>query len=109
MSATGPLLHDVARAGPAAGSVTNSSARRDVDVTLPRYRFEDAAMTSTDLLTDLGPSSDLARLVDRVARDRLPWVVVPSAAVTAWMRRDPDGWAKVSAWLAEQGIAVVRI
>ena len=109
MSATGPLLHDVARAGPAAGSVTNSSARRDVDVTLPRYRFEDAAMTSTDLLTDLGPSSDLARLVDRVARDRLPWVVVPSAAVTAWIRRDPDGWAKVSAWLAEQGIAVVRI
>ena len=95
--------------GPAAGSVTNSSARRDVDVTLPRYRFEDAAMTSTDLFTDLGPSSDLARLVERVTRDRLPWVVVSSAAVTAWMRRDPDAWAKVSAWLAEQGIAVVRI
>jgi len=44
-----------------------------------------------------------------VTRDRLPWVVVSSAAVTAWMRRDPDAWAKVSAWLAEQGIAVVSI
>ena len=66
-------------------------------------------MTSTDLLTDLGRSSDLAQLVERVARDQLPWVVVSSAAVTAWMRRDPDGWAKVSAWLAERGVAIVRI
>jgi hypothetical protein len=66
-------------------------------------------MTSTDLLTDLGSSSDLARLVERVARDQHPWVVVSSAAVTAWMRRDPDAWAKVSAWLAERGVAVVRI
>lgn len=94
--------------GGAAGSVTNSSARRDVGVTLPRYRLEDTVMTSTDLLSDLG-RSDLARLVERVARDQLPWVVVSSAAVTAWMRRDPDGWAKVSAWLAERGVAVVRI
>jgi hypothetical protein len=66
-------------------------------------------MTSTDLLIDLGRSSDLARLVERVTRDQLPWVVVSGAAVTAWMRRDPDGWAKVSAWLAERGVAVVRI
>jgi hypothetical protein len=66
-------------------------------------------MTSTDLLVDLGRTSDLAGLVERVARDQLPWVVVSSAAVTAWMRRDPDGWAKVSAWLAERGVAVVRI
>ena len=61
-------------------------------------------MTSTDLLIDLGRTSDLARLVERVARDQLPWVVVSSAAVTAWMQRDPDGWAKVSAWLAELGV-----
>jgi hypothetical protein len=66
-------------------------------------------MTSTDLLTDLGSSSDLAGLVERVARDQLPWVVVSSAAVTAWMRRDPEAWEKVSAWLAERGVAVVRI
>ena len=66
-------------------------------------------MTSTDLLIDLGESSDLARLVERVTRDQLPWVVVSGVAVTAWMRRDPDGWGKVSAWLAERGVAVVRI
>lgn len=95
--------------GWAAGSVTNSSARRDAGVTLPRYRSGDTAMTSTDLLVDLGQSSDLARLVEHVARDQLPWVVVSGAAVAAWMRRDPDGWAKVSAWLAERGVAVVRI
>jgi hypothetical protein len=39
----------------------------------------------------------------------MPWVVVSSAAVAAWTRRHPDEWAKVSAWLAEQGVAVVRI
>ena len=66
-------------------------------------------MTSTDLLTDLGSDSDLGRLVERVARDRMPWVVVSSAAVTAWTRRYPDAWAKVSAWLAGQGVTVVRI
>lgn len=66
-------------------------------------------MTTTDLLSDLGSDSDLARLVQRVTHDQLPWVVVSSAAVTAWMRRDPDGWAKVTAWLAERGVALVRI
>jgi hypothetical protein len=41
--------------------------------------------------------------------DRLPWVVLSSAAVTGWARRDPEGWAKVSAWLAEGGVALVQI
>jgi hypothetical protein len=66
-------------------------------------------MTTSDLLTDLGSDSDLARLVRRVTHDRLPWVVVSSAAVTGWARRDPGGWAKVSAWLAERGVTLVRI
>jgi hypothetical protein len=66
-------------------------------------------MTTADLLTDLGPNSDLARLVQRVTHDQLPWVVVSSAAVTAWTRRDPEGWTKVSTWLAERGVALVRI
>jgi hypothetical protein len=66
-------------------------------------------MTTADLLTDLRSNSDLARLVQRVTEDRLPWVVVSSAAVLAWTRRDPDGWAKVSAWLEERGVALVRI
>lgn len=66
-------------------------------------------MTTSDLLSDLGPDSDLARLVQRVTRDQLPWVVVSSAAVTAWTRRHPEGWTKVRAWLAERGVALVRI
>jgi hypothetical protein len=66
-------------------------------------------MTTSDLLTDLGPGSDLARLVERVTSDRLPWVVVSTTAVTAWTRRDPEGWAKVSRWLTERGVALVRI
>jgi hypothetical protein len=66
-------------------------------------------MTTSDLLSDLGPDSDLARLVQRVTHDQLPWVVVSGAAVTAWNRRDPQAWAKVRAWLAERGVALVRI
>jgi hypothetical protein len=66
-------------------------------------------MTTKDLLDDLGADTDLARLVRRVSRDQLPWVVVSSAAVTGWMRRDPTGWRKVSDWLVAQGVTLVRI
>ncbi|HUM14766.1 MAG TPA: hypothetical protein VL086_03670 [Candidatus Nitrosotalea sp.] len=66
-------------------------------------------MTAADLLADLDSSSGLARLVKRVSLDRLPWVVVPSAGLREWQGRDPQAWAKVSAWLAEQGVAIVRI
>ena len=66
-------------------------------------------MTTADLLADLGSDTDLAVLVRRVCDDQLPWVVVSSAAVTAWMRRDPAGWEKVSTWLDAQGVALVRI
>jgi hypothetical protein len=61
------------------------------------------------LLVQLGPSPDLAALVERVVRNRLPWVVVPAAALRAWEGRDSDGWAKVSAWLASNDVVVVRI
>lgn len=61
------------------------------------------------LLAQLGPSPDLAALVERVVRNRLPWVVVPAAALRAWEERDSDGWAKVSAWLASNDVVVVRI
>lgn len=56
---------------------------------------------------ELGP--DLGRLVERVCRNQQPWVVVAAAALTAWQDRDPEGWQKVSEWLAANGIAVVRI
>jgi hypothetical protein len=49
------------------------------------------------LLAELDPTTDLARLVERIARNGLPWVVVPTAALTAWEQRNPAGWAKVSA------------
>ena len=66
-------------------------------------------MTTGDLLIDLVSNSDLARLVQRVTQEQLPWVVVSGAAVTDWARRDPEGWARVVAWLADQGVALVRI
>ena len=61
------------------------------------------------LLGELAPNTDLASLVERVVRDSLPWVVIPGAALTAWERRDPAGWAKVSAWLAVNRVTIVRI
>jgi hypothetical protein len=70
----------------------------------PRPRGDTAA-----LLAQLGPTTDLAALVERVVRNRLPWVVVPAAALRAWEERDPDGWAKVSAWLTSNSVVVVRI
>jgi len=61
------------------------------------------------LIAALKANADLARLVERVARADLPWVVVSPAAIAAWEREDPAGWAKVSEWLAVKGVAVVRI
>lgn len=61
------------------------------------------------LLAELDPTTDLARLVERVAHNGLPWVVVPTAALTAWEQPDPAGWAKVSAWFTVKGVTIVRI
>lgn len=61
------------------------------------------------LLAELNPSTDLAWLVGSVCRNNLSRVVVPASALTAWQRRDPAGWEKVSAWLAVKGVTIVRI
>ena len=61
------------------------------------------------LLAELNADTDLAWLVERVVRNRLPRVVVPRAAQEAWAARDPAGWKKVLAWLEVSGIAVIRI
>lgn len=58
---------------------------------------------------DLDLSTGLACLVDRVRQNKQPWVVVTTAALEAWEHRDPAGWEKVSEWLAENGVTVVRI
>jgi len=68
-----------------------------------------APPSTAALLVELNPNTDLAGLVQRVARNNLPWVVVPAVALKAWEERDPAGWAKVSAWLAAKGVAIVRI
>lgn len=61
------------------------------------------------LRSEIGGNEDLIRLVERVTRTRLPWVVVPGSAITRWRMDDPTGWEKVSEWLAAHGIAIVRI
>ena len=68
-------------------------------------------MTIPDqLLNDLRSSqTDLARIVEAVVRDRLPYVVVPVQAVRSWERREPDHWAKVAGWLADQKGALVQV
>ena len=68
-------------------------------------------MTMPDeLIDDLRRSqTDLARLIESVVRDRLPYVVVPVQAVRSWERREPQHWAKVSGWLADQNVAVVQV
>jgi hypothetical protein len=71
---------------------------------------ENSMTTPHDLLNDLRNSqTDLARVVEAVVRDRLPYVVVPMQAVKSWERREPDHWAKVAGWLAAEKVAVVRV
>jgi hypothetical protein len=61
------------------------------------------------LLAELNPNTDLAGLVERVARNDVPRLVIPAAALTAWEERDGAGWAKVLAWLAAKGVTIVRV
>lgn len=61
------------------------------------------------LLAELSPNTDLARLVERVSRAGLPWVVVPAATLAAWEARDPAGWMRVTEWLAAKGVTIVRV
>jgi hypothetical protein len=67
-------------------------------------------MKADELLTELQASqTDLARLVEAVVRDRMPYIVVPSAAVSAWQHRAPQDWAKVAVWLEANHVAVVAV
>jgi hypothetical protein len=63
-----------------------------------------------DLLNDLRRSpTDLARIVEAVVRDGVPYVKIPIQAVRSWERRAPDHWATVASWLAAQNVAVVEV
>ena len=71
---------------------------------------EPAVIDTDELLSDLRASStDLSRLIAVVLRDRPPYVVVPWQAVSAWERREPEQWARVSEWLAAHNVSLVRI
>jgi len=78
---------------------------------LPGVRKKEDSMTiPDDLLNDLRSSpTDLARIVEAVVRDRLPYVKIPVQTVRSWERRAPDDWAKVASWLAAQNVAVVHV
>jgi hypothetical protein len=76
----------------------------------PRSDAGSAMPTPTaELLAELNPNTDLAGLVERVARSDVPWLVIPAAALTAWEERDGAGWAKVVAWLAAKGVTIVHV
>jgi len=77
----------------------------------PRVQGEDVSSQPPGerLPADLDPKTDLARLVERVRREGLPWVVVSNAAHDGWQRRDPTGWELVRRWLAARGVVIVRV
>jgi hypothetical protein len=67
-------------------------------------------MTTDELLSDLRESeTDLARVIESVVRDRLPYIVVASHAVKAWKQREAQHFAKVSGWLAARNVAIVQV
>jgi len=64
-------------------------------------------MTADELLAQLRASkTDLARFVEVMLRDQRADLVVPASAVRAWQEREPQTWAMVRDWLAEQGKSV---
>ncbi len=66
-------------------------------------------MTADELLAQLrGSKTDLRGFVEIMLRDQLPHLVVPAKAVLAWQKREPQTWAMVCDWLAEQGKSVVQ-
>jgi hypothetical protein len=67
-------------------------------------------MTTEELLAHLRASrTDLGRFVEAMVRDQLPQLIVPANAVGAWQEREPQTWAMVRDWLAEQGKSVLLI
>lgn len=64
-------------------------------------------MTSDEVMARLRVSrTDLRRFVEAMLRDNLPSLAVPANAARAWTEREPQTWAMVCEWLAEQGKTV---
>ena len=67
-------------------------------------------MTTDELLSDLRTSrADLARVIETVVRDRLPYIVIPTQAVQAWKEEEPQRWANAAGWLAAHNVALVQV
>ena len=67
-------------------------------------------MTTEELLAGLRSSpTDLARFVEAAAGSKLPYMLVPAAALKGWQERDPEAWRLVAAWLTAQGKNLVQI
>ena len=67
-------------------------------------------MTTDELLRDLRSSrADLARLIETVMRNRLPYIVIPTQAVQAWREEEPRRWAATTGWLAAHNVALVQV
>jgi len=67
-------------------------------------------MTADELLVQLrGSKTDLGPFVETMVRNQLPYLVVPASAVRAWQETEPQTWAMVCDWLAEQGKSVVQV
>jgi hypothetical protein len=67
-------------------------------------------MTADELLVQLrGSKTDVARFVETMVRNQLPYLVVPARAVRTWQETEPQTWAMVCDWLAEQGKSVVQV
>lgn len=72
-------------------------------------RPEHDAKTEALLAELRAGNTDLARLVEHVRRHRQKSVVISTAALVAWEKREPDSWAKVQEWLAARGVAILRV
>ena len=67
-------------------------------------------MTTDELLSDLRTSrADLARVIETVVRDRLPYIVIPTQAVQAWKEEEPQRWANAAGWLAAHNVTLVQV
>jgi hypothetical protein len=70
----------------------------------------ETGMDTKELLTELRTSqTDLARFVEAVIRDGMPYIVVSSQALRAWQRREPQTWEKVADWMAAHDVDVVTV
>ena len=67
-------------------------------------------MTTSELVAELRRSrTDLLAVVEAAAHAGRAYVVVPAQAVSAWMEREPDAWAKVVKWFSANGKALVQV